>query len=134
MKEITQKVYEAISFDKGSNPSYEKLKACFIDEGLFINNKGDSPMIKSVDDYIAFIKEMVNNKNILSLSEKELKFECQVIGKVASITSSYQLDFETQQGSMTRYGVNLFQLIFKDGEWLISSMCWDDKEDKSLIL
>ena len=133
LKDVPSRVYEGISFSKGSMPSFELLKSCFIEQGIFINNKGDSPIIKSVLDYISMIRDNVENGNIVSIRETELTQNIQIFGNVAQIISGYELNFEGKQGSQTRYGVNLFQLISNNGQWLISSMCWDDRSDKSLL-
>lgn len=133
LKDIPQRVYEGISFERGSIPNFELLKSCFIEEGIFINNKGDNPVIKPVLDYISMIKNNVENGNIMSIKETEISQNIQVFGNVAQISSDYELTFEGKQGSQIRYGVNLFQLINKNGQWLVSSMCWDDRNDKSLL-
>lgn len=130
---ITKEVYESISFEKGSLPHYDNLISNFIGQGLFINNKGETPMIKSINDYVTFIKNNVDAGNILSLRESEIDVSISLFGNVGNIVSKYQLDFETSSGSFTKFGVNLFQIIKQDSKWKISSMCWDDKDDKSLF-
>ncbi|WP_370978313.1 hypothetical protein [Agaribacterium sp. ZY112] len=133
LKNIPSTVYKGISFKDGEKPKFNLLKSSFIDQGLFINNKGGSPVIKPVPEYISMIETNINNGNIVSIKETELAQKIETFGNVAQIQSSYQLDFVGKQGSQRRYGVNLFQLINNDGKWLISSMCWDDEPDKSLI-
>ena len=130
---ITQQVYEAISFEEGSQPSYENLLKNFISEGLFINNKGEKPMIKPINDYVSFIKTNVEAGNIISIKEIELNRKVTLFGSVGNIVSQYKLEAQSGTGKQTRYGVNLFQIIKHDNEWKISSMCWDDNEDKSLL-
>ena len=132
-KNITKEVYASISFEKGSEPQYKNLISNFIDEGLFINNKGETPLIKPINDYIEFIKNNVTAGNILSLTETEIDSSISLFGNVGNIISQYKLDFETSTGNFTKYGINLFQIIKKDSEWKIASMCWDDKDDKSLF-
>ena len=133
LKNIPTKVYEGISFEKGSFPNLSTLSNYFIDEGIFINNKGTEPVIKSVPQYIQMISSNIENGNILSIKESELENSIQIYGKVAQVSSKYCLEFEGKGGFSTRYGVNLFQLILHNETWLISSMCWDDREDKSLF-
>ncbi|MEK9713476.1 MAG: hypothetical protein VW258_13010 [Thalassolituus sp.] len=133
LKEVPSKVYRGISFEKDESPNFDLLASCFIEQGIFINNKGDTPVIKSVSAYIDMIGSAIKNGVIVSIKEVELSNSVQKYGRVAQISSEYELTFEGQQGIQTRYGVNLFQLIFKDDQWLISSMCWDDRADKSLL-
>ena len=132
-KNITTKIYQSISFKKDSLPQYQNLISNFIDEGLFINNKGDTPMIKPINEYIKFIKTNVDAGNILSLEESEIDISISLFGNVGNIVSQYKLEVETPNGSFTKYGVNLFQIIKKDSQWFVTSMCWDDRDDKSLL-
>ncbi len=90
-------------------------------------------MIKPINDYVVFIKKNVDTGNILSLRESEIDSSILLFGNIGNIVSQYRLDFETSSGKFTKYGVNLFQIIKYDSGWKISSMCWDDKDDKSLL-
>lgn len=130
---ITKEVYAAISFEKGLVPHYDNLVSNFITEGLFINNKGETPIIKPINEYVTFIKNNVEAGNILSLRESEIDLTISLFGNVGNITSKYKLDFETKEGNFTKYGVNLFQIIKKDTQWKVVSMCWDDRDDKILL-
>lgn len=129
-KNIPKEVYESFSFQEGSQPDYERLLSYFVVEGLFINNKGENPMVKPLKDYVAFIKSNVEVGNILSIKETEVENNVTLFGKVGHIASRYKLEAKTRGGMQTRYGVNLFQLIKFGSEWKISSMCWDDYEDQ----
>ncbi|WP_369983302.1 hypothetical protein [Thalassolituus sp.] len=133
LKEVPAKVYRGISFEKDGSPDFDLLASCFIEQGIFINNKGDTPVIKTVPAYISMIGSAIESGMIISIKERELSSSIQTYGKIAQISSEYELTFEGKQGIQTRYGVNLFQLIFHNDQWLISSMCWDDRTDKSLL-
>ena len=133
LKEVPAKVYRAISFEKDGTPDFDLLASCFIEQGIFINNKGENPVIKSVSAYIDMIGSAIKNGAVVSIKEVELSNSVQNYGTVAQISSEYELTFEGQKGIETRYGVNLFQLVYQNDHWLISSMCWDDRPDKSLL-
>lgn len=133
LKDIPSIVYKGISFSKGSKPNFDTLPPCFIEKGLFVNNKGNSPVIMSVSDYIFMLNTNVDNGNIVSIEETELSNNVSTFGGVAQISSEYKVTFEGKNGLHTRFGINLFQLIEMNGKWLISSMCWDDRSDKSLL-
>jgi hypothetical protein len=133
LAEMPSTIYRGISFSKGNRPNFDLLVSCFISQGIFINNKGDSAIIKSVPEYIAMIRNAIDSGAVISIEESELSQSLQTFGKVAQISSEYQLVVEGKQGIQTRYGVNLFQLIFANDQWRISSMCWDDRPDKALL-
>ena len=132
-KNIPRIVYESFSFQEGSQPNFEKLLSCFVDEGLFINNKGENPMVKPLKDFVSFITSNIEAGNILSINESEVENSVTLFGKVGHIVSRYVLEAKARSGMQTRYGVNLFQIIKVGTEWKISSMCWDDREDKSMF-
>lgn len=132
LSNIPKFVYSGISFRKGETPELSILKEAFLPEGLFINNKGETPIVKGVKEYIDMVSKNIEAGNILSINEVEESQEILVFGKVAQISSKYTLTFEGSTHSQTRYGVNLFQLILKNDTWFVASMCWDDKTDKSL--
>ena len=134
LKEVPAKVYRGISFEKDGSPDFDLLASCFIEQGIFINNKGETSVIKTVPAYISMIGSAIESGTIISIKEMELSNSIQTYGKNAHISSEYELTFEGKQGIQTRYGVNLFQLIFHNDQWLISSMCWDDRADKSLLI
>lgn len=133
LTEVPSNVYRGISFSKGNRPNLDRLASCFIAQGIFINNKGEKPVIKTVPEYTDMISNAIDNGMILSIDESELSQSVHIFGKVAQISSEYQLVFESNQGIQTRYGVNLFQLIFHNDQWLVSAMCWDDRADKTLL-
>ncbi|MEY8212831.1 MAG: hypothetical protein RPT00_11290 [Gammaproteobacteria bacterium] len=133
LREIPSTVYKGISFKKGSRPNFGLLRSSFIQEGLFINNKGTVPIVKPVLDYIEMIDVNIEKGNILSIDEVELSNTVQAYGNVAQISSEYKLTFEGKSGFDVRYGINLFQLVNINDQWFISSMCWDDRTDKSLL-
>lgn len=131
--EIPNYVYESFSFKEGGQPDFETLLSYFLPQGLFINNKGDSPRVRSLQEFVAFMKGNIDAGDIISICESEIDNTVAIFGKVGHIVSRYKLEAETPNGLQTRYGVNLFQMI-KSGEvWKISSMCWDDYEDQRLI-
>jgi hypothetical protein len=133
LKNFTEELYQAISFHKGSAPNYAALKSRFLQEGILINNKGEAPVIKTIDKYVEFIKGNVEAGNILALTESEISSCIEIYGDVGNITSRYQLLFEISTGVFVRYGINLIQVIRRDSQWYISSMCWDDREDQSMF-
>lgn len=133
LNQIPSQVYRCISFNAGEVPPLQELRKYFVHDGIFINNKGEQPLIKRVDDYIQMLADNIANGNILAITESELSQQVQVYGKVAQIRSDYQLVFQGKAGVQTRYGVNLFQLIQQGDQWLVTAMCWDDKTDKSLL-
>ena len=132
-KNIPKEIYKHFSFQEGGQPNFERMLSYFISEGLFINNKGDSPLVKPLAEFVSFIKGNIEARNILSIDESEIENNVTLFGKVGHIASRYKLEAKTRNGVQTRYGVNLFQVIKFGTEWKVSSMCWDDYPDKRLF-
>ena len=45
VENIPKSIYENFSFKEGEKPNFDKMLEHFIPEGLFINNKGETPMV-----------------------------------------------------------------------------------------
>ena len=133
LKFIPGEVYAALSFRKGGSPDFDRLSTFFLPEAVFINNKGEAPVVRVLGDYITMMETAVSSGQLLSLRETEIEQTCQIFGKVAQITSAYELLFDTPDGMRTRYGVNLFQMVCIKDQWQISAMCWDDRPDQTLL-
>jgi len=132
-KDIPKEIYRHFSFPEGGLSNYEEILAHFIPKGLFINNKGESPVVKSLDEFASFIRSNVDSGNILSIDESEIDNQVTQFGKVGQIASRYKLEAKTPNGIQTRYGINLFQILKLGGTWKVSSMCWDDYTDQKLF-
>lgn len=131
--DIAKKVYECFSFEAGGKPNFDDLRKLFITNGLMINNKSETPQIRTFCEYESFILHNIELGNIISILEVEIDQKCEQYGKVANIASEYELTFESPAGKQTRYGVNVFQLVRCNNDWLISSMSWDDAPQKGKI-
>lgn len=130
---LPKKIYGCFSFSEGHRPDFEAMKTHFTPYGMFINNKGDSPVAKPFDEFAAFMNKNIDAGNILEIAESEFENNVQLFGKVGQMSSRYKLTVRTPNGTQTRYGINLFQIIKYGSEWKISSMCWDDYEDQRLF-
>lgn len=132
-KNIPKAIYKHFSFQEGGQPNFARMLSHFVPEGLFINNKGDNPLVKPLTDFVSFIKGNIDAGNILSIDESEIANNVTLFGKVGHIASRYKLEAKSRNGVQTRYGVNLFQVIRLGTEWKVSSMCWDDYPDQRLF-
>ena len=132
-KNIPQEIYQHFSFQEGGAPNFAQMLSFFVPEGLFINNKGDKPLVKSLAEFVSFMKGNIDEGNILSIDESEIENNVTLFGKVGHIASRYKLVANTRNGVQVRYGVNLFQIINYGKEWMVSSMCWDDYPDQRLF-
>lgn len=131
--ELPKTIYEYFSFKEGSRPNFAAMKKHFSAHGIFINNKGDSPVVRPFDEYAAFITSNINAGNLIELDEVEVEQSVQLFGKVGQISSEYKLIAKSQSGFQVRYGVNLFQVIKHGDNWKITAICWDDYPDTRLL-
>ena len=119
LKAISEKVYEGISFSKGNKPRFDLLKSCFIEQGIFINNKGESPIIKPVLDYIEMIDSNINNGNILSIQETEIEQQIEDFAHSAKLAQDAGYDGVEVMGS-EGYFLNQFIVTRtnqRDDDW-----------------
>ena len=53
LKRLVDGFFRAVSFEAGAKPSFDRIRALFIEPGLLIKNSGASAEISSVGQFIA---------------------------------------------------------------------------------
>lgn len=134
-KAINQAVlnaYDAISFEKGTTPDYEALKAIFTPEATFYNFRYDSLTYYGIDDFVTGFKGSIDAGDLLAFDEVELGGKTEYFGKIAHRISAYgsYIDGADEIGQK---GVNSFQLLNIDGQWLVNSIIWDIEKEGQVI-
>lgn len=118
---------EIISVKKGEPVNWDRFMNLFLPEGVMIwtGSKNDTAMAKTIP--------VTNMKNYDSYSEsgfneRVLKRITHAFGQVATVFESYEAT--TPDGKYKSRGVNIYQLIYKQGRWWIASISWSDETEK----
>jgi hypothetical protein len=127
LKELIAQFFEAVSFEEGQHPNYDRIYRLFIERGLLIKNSADRPEISTVVEFIEPREAIVRSGELTQFHESELSEITEVFGNVAHRFSTY-----TKSGTMNGVlfearGVITTQFIQTPEGWRISSMAWDDE-------
>ncbi|MDX5422627.1 MAG: hypothetical protein LPK07_01545 [Hymenobacteraceae bacterium] len=133
LDQLTQELYSCVSFKKGENPDLEKLRTLFYGDGKLINNSKTQPEEFTVERFIQSVRQQIEEGNIEAFHEKEASGKTEVFGKVAHRFSTFEARFDWEAPAPFVVGVNCIQFIQLDGQWLITSMVWDDETESTIL-
>lgn len=124
---LTAELYNSICFKTGEKPDLEKLKTLFYGNGKLVNNSGSKPQEYTVEQFCQEVMQQIEHKKLEAFHEKEVAHKTEVFSKVAQRFSTYEARFDADSASPFAVGVNCIQYIQVNGQWLITSMVWDDE-------
>jgi hypothetical protein len=114
-------VYEVISGPPGQKRDFDRMRAMFA-PGATMNAIGPKGLRGgSVEDYITRNAAILEKEGF---TERELGRRVEVWGGLATAWSAY--DGRTADGSFHERGINSFQLVKIDGNWLVASILWQE--------
>ncbi len=128
INQAVKNAYAAISFEEGTSPDYEALRALFTPEATLYNFRGDSLNFFYIDKFVEGFKAGVEGGEMSAFNEVELGGETEYFGQIGHRISAYASYFNGAEEVGER-GVNSFQLLKKDGQWLINSIIWDIEKE-----
>ena len=120
--------YAVISFEEGSTPDYDDMASIFTSNATMYNFRYDSLAAFDITLFIESYKDAIDRGAITSFSEVELGGKTEYFGNVAHRMSAYASYFNGSDEIGER-GVNSFQLLKVDGEWIINSVIWDVEKE-----
>jgi hypothetical protein len=119
--------FQAVSFEPGEVPGYEKIHALFIEAGLLIKNTGSAPEISTVRQFIEPRQAMVRAGELTRFREVELWQATNVFGNVAHRFSAYAKSGTLKGVPFEARGMISTQFVLTPAGWKMSAMAWDDE-------
>ena len=119
------KLFEAISFEKGSPPNMHKIKDLFIEGGLLINYNEENPQTFRVEEFIDHFNDLYKQGLITGLEDREVHHKTKVYDRIAHRYSFYEARVSPDEKPLA-VGINSIQLIKIGEHWKVSSMAWND--------
>lgn len=124
INQAVRDAYAVISYAEGETPDYEAVRNTFTPNATFLNFRPGTLQSYLIDDFVTGLEGMVNNGQITMFYEEEVTGKTEYFGKIAHRISTYVTYLNTRDTVFER-GVNSFQLVKIDGEWIINSVIWD---------
>ena len=127
LKGLVEAFFQAVSFEAGGRPSYERIRDLFIEPGLLIKNVGAAPEISNVRQFIEPRQASVDARELTRFHEAELSAETEVFGNVAHRFSGYVKSGTLKGADFEARGLISTQFVRTPAGWRISAMAWDDE-------
>lgn len=124
---LISEFFDAVSFEAGALPAYERVRSLFIESGLLIKNVGATPEISTVQGFIEPREAMVRKGELTRFREEELSEATQVFGNVAQRFSAYAKSGTVNGNAFEARGMISTQFILTPSGWKMSAMAWDDE-------
>jgi hypothetical protein len=90
LEALTNEFLRAVSFREGERPSYDKVRALFVDDGKLIKNSSDAPEISTVEQFIAPRQALVDTGELTFFEEVEIAEVTEVFENIAHRLSTYE--------------------------------------------
>ena len=127
LKQLIGEFFGCVSFESGQQPTYEKIRDLFIEDGKLIRNSPDGPEIASVDDFIASRQKIFDSGALTAFAEIEIAATTETFGNVAHRFSTYEKRGTLQGEAIDGSGLISTQFVRTRSGWKMSSMAWDDE-------
>lgn len=125
LNKVAEALFQAISFEEGSQPNIAAIKELFIENGLLINCNEAEPQCLQVDQFIEHFHGLFDQKHISSLHETEVHHKTKIYDHIAHRYSFYEAR-TTPGAAPFAVGINTLQFVKIGSDWKISSMAWND--------
>jgi hypothetical protein len=121
---VVDELYDLVTFDAGTTPDWDQVRALFIDEAVIVlRTSRTATSVFSVDgfvgDFVAFIERA--NVEESGFAETIVKTKAMVFGDIAHVLVLYEA-LIPGSGRDPQQGVDSFQLIYKNERWWIASI------------
>lgn len=133
LDELTQALYQSVSFDKGELPNLQSLKSLFYAGGRLINNNKDQPQEFTVQQFNQVVEEQIKSGSLIAFREQEISSRTEVFGKIAHRFSTYEAYLNDLGAAPFSVGINSIQFIKVKDSWYVYSMVWNDQQQDRLI-
>jgi hypothetical protein len=127
-------LYDVISGPAGEEPSWDRERNLFAPDARLIPTRvGPDGELRArvldVEGYIASRREYLRDNDFF---ERQVRREVRQFGRIAQVFSEYE-SATTPGGPPFVRGVNLLQLVFRDGRWWIQSILWENATDGAVL-
>lgn len=124
---ICEASLQVISVKKGEAVNWDRFMNLYLSDGVMIwtGTQNDTARARTIP-----VQKMkgYNGWSENGFTEKALKRIIHEFGQVATVFESYEAT--TPDGKYKSRGVNIYQLVYKEGRWWIASISWCDENEK----
>lgn len=126
--QLVEEFYDLFTNTDSRQPNVQRIHEFFIENGILVNNSGETPEVYDLDSFIRPRAEILTNGTLTDFKEKESSATLEIYGNIAHRTSGYikrgTLNGEPYSGE----GTKLMQFVKVNDLWLFASVTWTDKK------
>ncbi len=132
---IIQALYEAISFEVGESPDWNRLRSLFDKQARLVHGKADRAVVLSVEEFIAAYQQNLRTSDLRSQGFREVEIaRCsQCFDRIAHVFSTYRSFHPSDRTRTLSRGINSIQLFANRGRWWAIAIIWEDESENSPI-
>lgn len=123
---LTRNFYAAFDNREGREPDRTALYSLFADDATICRIEEGRVQILTTREFVEPRFELLRSGQLREFHEREVEAETVVLGDVADRRSRYRKCGATDAGDFSGSGRKHFRLVRKGGDWLISSLLWED--------
>jgi len=125
-------LYDAISFEEGSEPDWEGLGQVFSDHARITRITPEGTDYLDLPSFVTMIRNLVEIGAYTSFYEFELSRRVDRFGDVAQVWSTYETRRSRAARDALGRGVNSIQLVREQGTWKVLGLLWDETLSEAL--
>lgn len=135
---IVAALYDAISFEPGAEPDWDRLASLFHPDGRLIPPRGDESEVLpvlSVDEFIERSSAFLDESGIAEqgFHEREIGRTTERFGNIAHLFSAYESLHTRDDAEPFSRGINSIQLVWDRDRWWVLTILWDVERPENPI-
>lgn len=134
---IIAALYQAISFEPGQRPDWDRLRSLFHPEGRLVPPRGEEPRrhVLDVESFIARSSGFIGESGLRDRGffEREIGREVDRFGHVVHAFSAYESLYTADDPEPFSRGINSIQLVEDEGRFWVLNIVWDVETEERPI-
>lgn len=132
INQAVMRAYNAISFKPGTQPDFSAIEAAFLPDATFVSFRGGKQRKSTLAEYLSNYRSMIESGKVSSFQEVELGGKTEYFGHIGHRISAYG-SYVNDSDKIVERGVNSFQVMKVDGQWLVYTVIWDVASEEQVI-
>lgn len=135
---IVKALYNAVSFEAGGEPDYDRLRTLFLPGARLLPPNDDNMAVApgDIEQFVEFSQSGLQASPDLrekGFIEREVARKTETFATIAHVFSTYEARYQATDAEPFARGINSIQLVRQAGRWWVLSMCWDDESPMTPI-
>ena len=123
-EDVVKELYDLVTFPSGATPDWDRGRSLFLPEGVVVlrTSRTETTVFSVegwVQDFVTFIERA--NVTATGFVERIVRTQAVEFGDIAHVWVLYEAEIPGS-GRPAQQGVDSFQLVRRDGAWLIASI------------